>query len=253
MTPADKAHRFAALHVKGHPLVLTNIWDAGSAKAVADAGALAVATGSWSMAAAQGYTDGEAIPLDRVEQIVRRITTTVDLPVTVDFEGGYALEPEKVADNVERIVSAGAIGINFEDGVIGADGVHDIPVQGRRIGAVRRRAAKIGIDVFINARTDLFLQKEESERHAAILDQAIARARAYEEAGASGFFAPGLVDARLIEALCAATKLPVNIMMTDTAPSIAQLAKIGVGRVSYGPLPFIRCMQHLREQASPAS
>ncbi len=253
MIPAHKAHRFAALHVRDHPLVLTNIWDAGSAKAVADAGALAIATGSWSMAAAQGYADGEVIPLDRVEEIVRRIATTVDLPVTVDFEGGYALEPEKVAANVERIVSAGAIGINFEDGVIGASGVHDIPVQCRRIGAVRGRAIELAVDIFINARTDLFLQAKGSDRHAALLDPAIERARAYEEAGASGFFAPGLVDERLIGALCAATKLPVNIMMMDTAPLIARLAELGVSRISYGPLPFVQCMQHLQHHASSAS
>lgn len=250
MNSADKAHRFATLHVKGRPVVLTNIWDAGSAKAVAETGAPAIATGSWSMAAAQGFPDGEAIPLDLVEGIVSRITKTVEVPLTVDFEGGYAVEPEMAADNVERIVSAGAIGINFEDGIIGEAAVHDISLQRRRLKAIRARAARIGVDIFINARTDLFLLAEAKDRHAELFGPAIERALAYREAGASGFFAPGLVDERLIEALCAATELPVNIMMTENALSTAQLGRLGVSRISYGPLPFIRCMQHLRHQVS---
>ena len=106
MTQAEKAAQFSALHVRGEPLVLYNIWDAGSAKAVAGSGAKAVATGSWSMAAAQGYPDGEAIPLDTVELVVRQISRSVDVPVTVDLEGAYAVEPEQVAANVARIVMA---------------------------------------------------------------------------------------------------------------------------------------------------
>jgi 2-methylisocitrate lyase-like PEP mutase family enzyme len=253
MNSADRARRFAALHVKGHPLVLTNIWDAGSAKAVTDAGASAIATSSWSMAAAQGFADGEKIPLDLVEGIVSRIAKTVDVPLTVDFEGGYAIEPETVADNVERIVSAGAIGINFEDGVINENAIYDIPFQCRRIRAIRTRAERIGTEVFINARTDLFLQAGERNRHVKLLDTAIERARAYAEAGASGFFAPGLVDERLIKALCAATELPVNIMITDDAPSTVRLGELGVSRISCGPIPFIRCMLHLKQQASSGS
>ena len=125
MNLTDKAHRFAALHVKGRPLILINVWDAGSAKAIADAGTDAIATSSWSMAAAQGFADGETIPFDLVEGIVRRIAMTADLPLTVDIEGGYAVEPEVMVDNVERIVSAGGVGINFEDGIIGGSGLHD--------------------------------------------------------------------------------------------------------------------------------
>ncbi len=252
MSQADTAHRFAALHVRGGPLVLTNIWDAGSARAVAESGAKAIATGSWSLAAAQGYPDGEAIPLDLVEQTVRQIVRAVDLPVTVDFEGGYAVEPEAVAANVERIVAAGAIGINFEDRIVGKQGVHDIEVQCARIAAIRKRAERLGVALFINARTDLFLQAADRDHHAALLDGAVERARAYEAAGASGFFAPGLVDESLIGRLCAATGLPVNIMMLTGAPATDRLGELGVSRVSYGPLPFVRCMQNLREQASLA-
>ena len=114
----NKAEQFRALHVKGDPLVLYNIWDAGGAKALAKAGAKAVATGSWSMAAAHGFEDGEDIPLDLVVQLVERIASTVELPLTVDFEGGYAAAPEQVAENVCRIIKEGAIGINFEDRIV---------------------------------------------------------------------------------------------------------------------------------------
>lgn len=107
------------------------------------------------MAAAQGYPDGEAMPLDTVELMVRRIVQTVDLPVTVDFEGAYAVEPEKAAANVARIISAGAIGINFEDGVVGGNGVHDIAFQCRRVEAIRAKAEALDVALFINARTDL--------------------------------------------------------------------------------------------------
>ncbi len=246
MSPAEKARQFSALHVKGQPLTLTNIWDAGTAKAVADSGAVAIATSSWSIAAAQGYPDGEALPLDRVEETVRRIAATVSLPISVDFEGGYAVEPEAVADNVMRVVAAGAIGINFEDGVVGAGTLHDIGIQGQRIAAVRARGVHLGIDLFINARTDLFLQASSADQHPALLDAAIERARAYQQAGASGFFVPGLVDEQLIHALCAATDLPVNIMLTATALPIARFSALGVSRISYGPLPFVRCLQHLQ-------
>ena len=253
MTQAEKAAQFSALHVRGKPLVLYNIWDAGSAKAVAGSRAKAVATGSWSMAAAHGYPDGEAIPLDMVESIVRRIACSVDVPVTVDFESAYAVDPEQAAENVARIIRAGAIGINFEDGIIGGDGLHPIALQRRRIQAIRAKAEALGIALFINARTDLFLQAGDPTSHATLLTVATERAHAYADAGASGFFAPGLVDERLIAALCTASPQPVNIMMKAGAPSTSRLAALGVSRISYGPMPYVQLMQRLGQEASKAN
>ena len=252
MNQAGKARRFAQLHVKGRPLVLSNIWDAGSARAVAASGAEAVATGSWSVAAAQGYADGEMLPLDLLLTTVRQIAAAVDLPVSVDVEGGYAAEPDVLADNIARLLQAGAIGINFEDRVVGGQGLYDVDRQCRRIEAIRARAQRRGVDLFINARTDLFLQAEDEERHRASLDEATARADAYRDAGASGLFVPGLVDEELIRAICAATPLPVNVMMTGRAPSIPRLAELGVARVSHGPGPYRDCMRHLQEIAAAA-
>lgn len=245
---AEKANAFAALHVKGNPLVLYNIWDAGSAKAVAEAGAPALATGSWSVAAAQGYADGEAIPLDLLETIVSRITATIDLPLTVDFESGYALDGAQVAADVRRVLKAGGIGINFEDG-FEESRLHPLERQVACIRAIRAMAESEGIPLFINARTDYFLVEVDPARHAALLPEAITRGLAYAEAGASGFFVPGLSEEKLIEEVCAAVPLPVNIMAMTRTPPIARMAELGVARVSYGPGPYRRAMAAITDTA----
>ena len=131
MTQTEKYAAFAALHVPGDPLILYNIWDAGSAKAVAEAGAKAIATGSASVAGAHGYADAETLPLELAIAGVERIVAAVELPVTVDFEGGYAVEPELVGRNVAMLAEAGAVGCNFEDQVIGT--MTHIPVDIRPV------------------------------------------------------------------------------------------------------------------------
>jgi 2-methylisocitrate lyase-like PEP mutase family enzyme len=234
----DKAKQFRDLHEPGNPLVLYNIWDAGSAKAVAEAGAKALATGSWSVAAAQGYGDGELIPLEMLAQIAGRIVESVDLPLSVDFEGGYAVAPEAVAQNVARIAEVGAVGINFEDQIVGGTGLHSPEVQVARIAAAKTAG------IFINARTDLFLKEKDATRHGGLIDQAIARGQAYTAAGADGFFVPGLTDSALIGRICAAVHLPVNVMRMGDM-QIADLAAQGVGRISHGPGPYRVAMAEL--------
>lgn len=247
MTQVEKARRFGELHQPGRPLVLYNIWDAGGAKAVVEAGAQAVATGSWSVAAAQGYGDGEKIPLDFVLQIIERIAATVEVPATLDFEGGYAQTPEDLAANITRVIKAGAIGINFEDQVVGGQGLHPKEVQAARIAAARQAAETAGVPLFINARTDLFLKERDQDQHESLVPEAKDRAAAYAEAGASGFFVPGLAKADLIGDICGATNLPVNVMMKDGVPAIAELGSLGVARVSYGPGPYFTAMKDLAE------
>ena len=248
MTQSDKAATFAAFHVKGDPLILYNIWDAGSAKIIADAGAKALATGSWSVAAAQGFADGESIPLDLVLTIASRIATSVDLPLTVDFEGGYAEDPETITNNVTRIIKAGAIGVNFEDQRIGGSGLYGIDEQHQRVKAVREAANATGIPLFINARTDLFLKEPAREKHVALIAEAKDRAAAYKEAGADCFFVPGLVDAGLIADICDAVALPVNVMKKEGVPPISDLASLNVARISYGPGPYFTFVEMLAQQ-----
>lgn len=242
----SRFEEFAALHVPGAPLVLVNVWDAGSAKAVAAAGAKGIATGSASVAAANGFSDAEALPLDLAIANARRIVGAVDLPVSIDFEGGYAVAPDALASNVALLAATGAIGCNFEDQVIGGTGMHAPEVQAARIAAIR---AATGPAFFINARTDIFLQAAPETHDAAKVDAAIARAHAYAAAGASGFFVPGLADLELLARVCRESPLPVNFMAFPGAPDAAAVATTGVARISHGPFPFRAAMRAVEAAA----
>jgi len=248
MNQVEKAKRFAELHVAGRPLLLYNAWDAGSAKAILEAGAKAIATSSWSVAAAQGYGDGEAIPIGFAEQIVGRITTTIDIPVTVDFEGGYSEDDGQLAANTARLLDLGVIGINFEDRIVKGSGLYSVDPQARRIAAIRKAAERKGVDFFINARTDVFFEHGD-----VAVAEALDRAKAYAAAGASGFFVPGLVNDALIGRVAEAVTLPVNVMVMDGVPSNGRLSELGVARISYGPIPYVRAMTGLRQEAAPLS
>lgn len=247
-----KAIAFHAMHDPVSPLVLYNVWDAATAKAACDVGAKAIATGSWSLAAAQGYRDGQNIPLDIVIQIVSRIVETVDVPVSVDFECGYAVDLTRLADNFKRIIETGAVGINFEDQIIGQDTLQPVTEQARRLERLSTVASKSGVTMFINARTDMFLLQKETERHADLLDAAIMRARQYADAGATGFFVPGLSDEKLISQICETAILPINIMTRYNALGAARLGELGVSRVSHGPHPFFEQIESFKRSASLA-
>lgn len=247
MNQRDKAARFGALHIKGSPLLLYNAWDAGSAKFILEAGAKAIATSSWSVAEAQGYRDGESIPVGLVEQIVARIAGTIEVPVTVDFEGGYSDDDEVLAENVSRILELGVVGINFEDRVVKGIGLYAAERQARRIAVIRAAADKKGIRLFINARTDLFLGQEGDP--AKLVDEALDRAKMYSSAGASGLFIPGLQSDALIGRICEGVPLPVNVMVMGGVPSNERLANLGVARISYGPIPYINAMSALKKDA----
>ena len=246
MIQAEKAKQFAALHKKGTPLILYNAWDAGSARVIVGAGAKAIATSSWSVAEAQGYRDGEYIPLSLVEQIIGRITDTVDVPITVDFEGGYSEDDPVLAKNVSRILGLGVIGIKFEDRVVQGEGLYPVQRQAQRIAAVRDVANEHGVELFINARTDLFFGDGNPEE---LARDALVRAKAYADAGASGFFIPGLTDDALIKKISENISLPVNVMVMDGLSPAKRLAELGVARISYGPIPYVNAMKALKDQA----
>jgi 2-methylisocitrate lyase-like PEP mutase family enzyme len=247
----EKAKCFADLHVKGRPIVLYNAWDAGSAKSILDAGAKAIATSSWAVAAAQGYRDGESIPVGFVEAIIARIAATIAVPLTVDFEGGYSVDEDELSANITRLLEAGVIGVNFEDRVVQGKGLYAIEQQARRIAAIRAAAKKKGVDLFINARTDLFLSPQPHDP-AETVNDALARAKAYAAAGASGFFVPGLTDGALIKRVCDGVTLPVNVMIMEGLPQARRLFELGVARISYGHLPYVGAMHSLNEQAKTA-
>jgi 2-methylisocitrate lyase-like PEP mutase family enzyme len=252
MSQAEKAALFSSLHVKSNPVILYNIWDPGSASIVEAAGARALATGSWPVAVAHGFADGQNIPLDMMTDNVARIVASTDLPVSADIEGGYGVDPNTVAQTASRIVQAGAVGFNFEDQIVGEAGLHDARLQAQRISAARVAVDQISAGIFINARTDLFLKAGPEDHTNEMLDDAIARAKAYGDAGASGFFAPGLVDEDMIAKLCADCLLPVNIIALPHAPATSRLAALGVARVSYGPVPYKKMTAWLEAQARAA-
>jgi 2-methylisocitrate lyase-like PEP mutase family enzyme len=244
---ASKFEIFAGLHVPGDPVILYNIWDVGSALAVVSAGAKALATGSHPVADANGWPDGQQVPIDFALANATRIVAAVELPVTIDFEGGYAIDPVKVGGNVARLAATGAVGCNFEDQVIGGEGLHPLDLQVRRIAAIRDA---VGERFFINARTDLFLKTQTYDE--ALVDQAIARGKAFAGAGASGFFVPRLADPKQIERVVREVPLPLNVIAFPGAPDKSLWASAGVARISHGPFPHRALMAELTEMARAA-
>ena len=243
----SKFETFAALHVPGDPIVLYNVWDAGSALAVANAGAKALATGSHPVADANGWLDGQQVPMDFAFANARRIVAAVDLPLTVDFEGAYSADPEEGGENVRRLKETGAVGCNFEDQVIGGEGLHPLDLQVRRIKAIRDAVVD---DFYINARTDLFLKTQTYDD--ALIDQVIERGKAFADAGASGFFVPRLADPAQIERVVREVPLPLNVIAFPGAPDKSVWASAGVARISHGPFPHRRLMAQLTEWAREA-
>lgn len=248
-----KAEEFRALHVRGKPLVLFNVWDTGSAKAVAASGAKAIATSSWSVANANGFADGERIPSALAIDNLRRIVLTVELPVSADLESGYADRAEDVEEIIGLAIEAGAVGCNLEDSFPATGKLRETLEQADRIRYARRAADAAQIHFFINARTDIFFQQPPEQHGEHMVVQAIERAHAYAEAGADGLFTPGLANLALVERLAEASPLPVNIMVGDTTSSICELAERGVARVSHGPRPYLLAMKALEEAARAIS
>lgn len=244
---SNKFEIFAGLHVAGDPVVLYNIWDVGSALAVVKAGAKALATGSHPVADANGWPDGEQVPIDFALSNAARIVDAVDLPVTVDFEGAYSADPDEGGRNAARLKNAGAVGCNFEDQWIGGEGVHPLDLQVQRIRAMRR---EVGAEFFINARTDLYLKVQEQDE--SLLEHVIERGKAFADAGASGFFVPRLADLKQVERVVREVPLPLNLIAFPGAPSKSDWASAGVARISHGPFPHRALMEQLTEAARAA-
>jgi 2-methylisocitrate lyase-like PEP mutase family enzyme len=228
-------------------VVLYNIWDVGSALAVVAAGAKALATGSHPVADANGWADGQQVPIEFALANAKRIVEAVQLPVTIDFEGAYSADPEEGGANVARLSETGAIGCNFEDQVVGGEGLHDLDVQVRRIAAIRKA---VGDSFFINARTDLFLKTQNYDD--ALVDQVIERGKAFAGAGASGFFVPRLADPKQIERVVSEVPLPLNVIAFPGAPEKKVWADAGVARISHGPFPHRALMKTLSGMAETA-
>jgi 2-methylisocitrate lyase-like PEP mutase family enzyme len=230
MSQTAKADLFRQLHQGPEVLILPNAWDAASAAVVADAGARAIATSSAAVAWTFGQADGDILAVDKTCAVVAAITRVTDLPVSCDFEGGFTDDLEALAQNIARLIDAGAVGINFEDGA------RDPELHARKIGAVRQAADKAGVPLFINARTDVYLRQLASGDAAE--SEVIRRGQLYASAGADGVFVPGAADAGLIGRLVAAIPAPLNILAWPGAPDALALKALGVRRLSAGTGTF---------------
>ena len=239
----DKIAEFRALHIPGDPLILVNIWDAGSAKAVAAAGAKAIATGSYGVAGAQGRNDGEDFPLEDVFENLARILSVTDLPVTIDMESGYGTDAAAVGVSVGRAKDAGAAGINMEDRLPGESDL--LPLAEA---AARYRAAT-DTGIFVNARCDVFRGQDAAKDGDALVAATLERARAYADAGAGSLFVPFLLDPQCIGAICEGSPLPVNILRGKGGPTHKELAGLGVARISHGHQSWAAAMAWLTGQA----
>lgn len=227
---ASAAEQFHALHAGPDVLVLPNAWDAASAALMEDAGAKAVATSSAAVAWARGYVDGDALPVPALIDVISGIARVIKVPLTADIEGGYTDDLATLAETIKAVVGAGAVGVNLEDGR------RDPDLHARKIAAARKAAEGAGVNLFINARTDVYLAKlAEGE---AALAETLRRAALYEDAGASGIFVPWPVEEDVLSALAAGIALPVNAMGRPGMPSAARLAKLGVRRLSSATGPF---------------
>ena len=223
---AERALRFHQLHAGPRVLRLPNAWDAGSARVVAACGAPAIATSSAAVAWAQGFRDGDELPIPRLLDVVESIAASTDLPLSVDMESGYSDDPAEVARHAVALVERGVVGINIEDGS------GEPRLLAEKITAIRDATRAQGVDFFVNARTDVWLRglAPAGERVA----EALRRAALYREAGATGLFPAGIVAADDIAAVVAGAGLPVNVLDRPDLPDGAALERLGVRRHSAG-------------------
>jgi 2-methylisocitrate lyase-like PEP mutase family enzyme len=224
-SPTANDRLFHALHQQGL-LILPNAWDAGSARLIESAGAKAIATTSAAVAWAHGYADGDLLPVPVLAATAAEIARVIRVPLSVDFEGGYSDDPATVGENVAHVIGTGAVGINLEDGTSSPD------LYCAKVEQVRRTATRLGVDLFINARIDVYLRNLISPERR--LEETLARAARYRAAGASGIFVPGVVDTATLRILASSVGLPLNVLARVGLPSAAELAALGIRRLSAG-------------------
>jgi 2-methylisocitrate lyase-like PEP mutase family enzyme len=228
---ADKARLFRQMHDRSKILLLPNAWDAASARVFARSGVAAIGTTSGGVAWTLGYADGEQAPLADVLAATARIADAVDLPVTADIEGGYGTTPEAVGDTVRAFIETGVVGVNIEDGLRAPDLLRDVDDAAVRIRAARAAADRCGVPIVINARADTYM-RQVGDDAAARFDETVRRAKAYLAAGADCIYPIGLSDAATLGALVRALDAPVNVAARPGLPTMAELARLGVARVS---------------------
>jgi 2-methylisocitrate lyase-like PEP mutase family enzyme len=244
MNQREKADALRRLHTEPELLVLVNVWDAISARTVAAApGCRALATASWSIAAAYGVPDGEHLTRDEMLAAVERVTHAAELPVSADLERGYGADAAEVGATIEAAIAAGAVGCNLEDGT--SDGaLRPTEEHAGRVAAARDAGERAGVPIVINARTDVFLAEAVAPEER--VDLALERGRAYVEAGGDCIFVPGAADPDDLRRLVEGMGAPVSVVAVPGVPAPAELRRIGVARLSQGPGSLHVAMNALR-------
>ena len=243
---ADKATMLTSLHIPGQPLIVVNIWDAVTARIVAGAkGVKALATASHAVSFAHGVPDNEGLTVEQALEAARIISGAVTIPVSVDFEKGYAADAAGVRDNVARLIEAGAAGLNIEDSLASASGpLRDLESAVARVAAARAAADAAGVPLAINARVDSLVSNP------ADWAGAMERANRYLDAGATSIFVLRLPTEGLVERAIRDINGPVSVISNPTSVSLKKLAELGIARVSFGPGVLGLILAHLQKAAT---
>jgi 2-methylisocitrate lyase-like PEP mutase family enzyme len=229
-----------ALHHRDEVLLLANVWDAMGARIVASHGAKAIATTSAGLAWACGYADGSKLPSERLMIAVEDIVRCSEVPVTADIEDGYSADPAAVVNLAVALARAGVAGVNIEDRASPPE------TLAAKLAAVRSALDGQGLDLFLNARTDVYLRRIAEGQPA--IEETLRRAERYKAAGADGLFVPGLADAEAMRAISGASHgLPLNVMAVPQLPELNVLRRAGVRRLSLGAATAMKVYGLFRE------
>ncbi len=235
----EKAEVLLSLHTGGDLLLLPNVWNPIGARILAANGYPAVATASAALSASLGYEDGEKIRRSTLIEFIGHIARSVDIPVTADIEAGYGTSLAELQETVRQVVDTGVVGVNIEDSTKEGGALRPVAEQCQRISVVRQVADGRSVHLVINARVDCFVSSSFPDK-AKAMDEAVARARAYSEAGADCIYPMGPGDERTVRILRDRIQSPINILASPTATPLSVLREIGVNRVSFGPFVYRR-------------
>ena len=231
----NKAKQFHKLHRSGKMLLFPNVWDSLGAVLLESLDYPAIATASASIAYTNGYNDGEQLPFEQLLKILTTITNSVNIPVTADIESSYATNDNQLQENIKLLIATGIVGINIEDTNKETNKLIPIDMQCHRIRIIRNVADSMGISLFINARTDVYIHGEEFDTTESKLEETLKRGLAYQNAGANCLFPIAIRKEEDIKKLVDEIKMPINILVLPEVPELHMLKKIGVIRVSLGP------------------
>ena len=230
-----KAEQFHKLHHSGKMLLLPNIWDPLGAILLESLQYQTVATASASMSFCNGYDDGEKLPFEDFSTMLTKIVSSVAIPVSADIESGYASTDKQLEENIKRLIATGIVGINIEDTDKEMGGLLPIEVQSTRIGLIKKISAEMGISLFINARTDVYIHGDKFDTAESKLEETLKRGIAYKTAGADCFYPIVMRSEHDIKTTVETLQMPVNILTLPGIPDLKRLEEIGVARVSLGP------------------